>query len=384
MSIEQIKKIAVVGAGDMGHGIAEVALLAGYPVRLYDVNEEAVQRGAERIYASAEKLAEKGKVPAQLIEKIRSETLQTTTDLQDAVKDADLVIEAAPEVLELKKSLFSQLDEYAPASALLATNTSTMSVSQIAESTNRLDQVLGLHFFNPAVLMKLVEVIRGDKTSEQTLETGMQLGQRFGKIPVKVRRDTPGFIANRVNQAPAVLIQAMLERQEFTPMGIDAFMRSLGAPMGPCELLDYVGIDVAVHVGKYFAETLHADYGPTPHLEALLAEGKLGKKSGQGYFDWSKGRPEIDLSQATKVFSPLMNIFVQINEATKLVEDGVCSVADVDTALIHSTGNPIGPISVGRQISKWDLRDQLEILAAKYENTVFEPTQRLIEGGYKH
>lgn len=384
MNIDQIKNIAVVGAGDMGHGIAEVALLAGYPVHLYDISEEAVGRGADRIYASAEKLAEKGKIPAQLVETIRTDSLKTTTDLQTAVQAADLVIEAAPEVLELKKSMFSQLDEFAPPHAILASNTSTMSISQIAESTTRPDQVLGMHFFNPAVLMKLVEVIRGDHTSDQTLEVGMQLGQKFGKIPVKVRRDTPGFIANRVNQAPAVLIQAMLEREEFTPMGIDAFMRSLGAPMGPCELLDYVGIDVAVNVGNYFAETLHADYGPTAHLKQLLAEGKLGKKSGQGYFDWSNGRPEIDLKQATRVFNPLTTIFVQINEATKLVEDGVCSVADVDVALINSTGNPMGPIKVGRQISRWDLRDQLEILASKYENTVFEPTQRLIDGGYKH
>ena len=384
MSIEQIKKITVVGAGDMGHGIAEVALLAGFPVRLYDVNEEAVERGAERIYASAEKLAEKGKVPAQLVDQIRSDLLVTTTDLQVAASDADLVIEAAPEILELKKSIFSQLDEFAPPHALLATNTSTMSVSQISEATKRADQVLGMHFFNPAVLMKLVEVIRGNHTSDETLETGMELGKKFGKVPVKVRRDTPGFIANRVNQAPTVLIQLMLEAGEVTPMGIDAFMRSLGAPMGPCELLDYVGIDVAVNVGQYFADTLHPDYGPTSHVKQLLADGKLGKKSGQGYFDWSNGRPEIDLSQATKVFNPLTMIFTQINEATKLVEDGVCSVADVDVALINSTGNPLGPISVGRQISKWDLTDQLEYLARKYDSTVFQPTQRLKEGGYKH
>ncbi len=384
MKIDQIKNIAVIGAGDMGHGIAEVALLSGYSVRLYDITDEAVGKGQHRIFESVEKLAEKGKVPPEMVGRIRDEALETTTDLKHAASEADLVIEAVPEILDLKKKIFSQLDEYAPPEAVLASNTSTMSITQIAASTGREDQVLGLHFFNPAVLMRLVEVIRADKTSDETIGLGMDLGKRLGKVPVLVRKDTPGFIANRVNQAPGVLTQAMVERGEVEPEALDAFMRSIGSPMGPCELCDYVGIDVCVNVSRYFAETLHPDYGPPPHQIRMVEEGKLGKKSGQGYFDWSKGRPEIDLSKATRNFSPLLPIFVQINEATKLVEQGVCSVADVDLALINSTGNPIGPMSIGRQISHWDLTDQLERLAARYDKEVFRPTQKVREGGHKH
>jgi len=384
MNIEQVKNISVVGAGDMGHGIAEVALLAGYNVTLYDINDAAVEKGAGRIIESVEKLAKKGKVPAEAPEQIKNKLLKTTTDLQEAASKADLVIEAAPEILELKKDIFSKLDQFAPPAALLASNTSTMSVTQIAECTKRPAQVLGLHFFNPAVLMRLVEVIRADETSDDTIATGMALSKKMGKVPVHVRKDTPGFISNRVNQAPVVLVQEMVERGEVEPEELDAFMRSIGSPMGPCELTDYVGVDIMVSVGKYFAETLHPDYGPPSHVMKMFDEGNLGKKTGRGYFDWSNGRPEIDLKKATKRFSPLWMIFVQVNEATKLVEQGVCSVNDVDIAMINSTGNPVGPMSVGRQISKFDLIDQLQRLASKYEKSIFEPTDRVKEGGYKH
>lgn len=384
MNLDQIRRVAVIGAGDMGHGIAEVALLAGYPVSLYDISTEAVEKGAARIVSSLEKLAEKGKVPAGAVGHIQSHLLSTTIDLQEAVGQADLVIEAIPEVLELKQRMFARLDELAPPQALLASNTSTMSITQIGASTQRPSQVLGLHFFNPAVLMKLVEVIRSQQTSDETIETGYAFVQKVGKVPVLVRRDTPGFIANRVTAASTALFQTVIEMGEIEPEALDAFLMKAGMPMGPCELTDFVGIDVMVHVCRYFAETLHPDYAPAPHLVRMFERGHLGKKSGQGYYDWSGGRPKIDLSKATTRFHPLLPVFVQINEATKLVEDGVCSVADVDLAMINSTGNPIGPMSIGRQISKWDLTDQLEKLAARYNKSIFLPTRCVRDGGHKH
>lgn len=384
MNIDSIKNITVIGAGDMGHGIAEVALLAGFPVALYDINDAAVGKGAQRIMESVEKLAEKGKVPGEAVGQIRKSLLKTTTDLGQAAEKADLVVEAIPEVMKLKKETFEKLDKIAPKEAIFASNTSTMSITEIASVTERRERFCGLHFFNPAVLMKLVEVIRADETSDETIQTMLALGKKLGKIPVYVRRDTPGFIANRVNQAPTVLIQAMLEKGEFEPEALDAFMRSIGSPMGPCELADYVGIDIVVHVSNYFAEMLHSDYSAAPHVEKMMRDGNLGKKTGRGYFDWSSGRPEIDMSKATRRFNPLLPIIVQINEATKLVEQGVCSVADVDLALINSTGNPVGPMSVGRQISRWDLADQLSGLAKRYDKVIFEPTQKVLDGGHKH
>lgn len=383
MSGDDIRNVSVIGAGDMGHGIAEVALLAGVPVCLYDITPEAVERGRARIFESAAKLAEKGKLPSGLHDAIRTTLLTTSTDLERAVASADLVIEAIPELLPLKKKVFADLDAATPPHALLASNTSTMRISDIAAATRRPDKVLGLHFFNPAVLMRLVEVIRGDATSADTIARSMAFVQKVRKLPVVVRKDTPGFIANRVNQAPAVLLGLMLERGEVTPEGLDGAMRLVGSAMGPCELTDFVGIDVAVHASRYFAEALDPEYGPAPHLVKMYEEGKLGKKSGQGYFDWSQGRPAIDLRQAARSFTPLHPIALQINEATKLVEDGVCSIAEVDLALVNSSGNPVGPMSFGRMISRWDLTDLLEGLADKYHRTIFRPTQKVRDGGHK-
>ncbi len=385
MNIDDVKTVAMIGAGDMGHGIAEVALLGGYNVNLYDIKEEFVEKGKSRIFASLDKLVEKGKVKAEHDQAIRSKLLKTTTDLDEAVGNADLVIEAVPENMDLKKKVFGDLDKHAPKHTLFASNTSTMSISEIAEATSRPDKVLGLHYFNPAVLMRLVEVIRADKTSDETIQIGMAYVEKIKKLPVLVKKDSPGFIANRVNQAPAVLFMEIAERGEIEPEAMDAFMRLIGSAMGPYELTDYVGVDVAVDVSRYFAKTLDPEYGPAPHLVKMMEEGKLGKKSGQGYFTWPNGeRPKIDLAKATNKFSFFWPVFVQINEATKLIQEGVVdTLNDVDLALINSSGNPMGPINLGRSISKWDLTDGLNMLAAKYDKEIFKPTRRVLEGGHK-
>ena len=385
MNIKDIKTVAMIGAGDMGHGIAEVALLAGYKVNLYDIKDEFVELGKKRIFESLDLLTGKGKIPAELDTAIREQLLKTTTDLGQAVGDADLIIEAIPEIMDLKQKVFAEIDRLAPEHALLASNTSTMSISEIAEATSRPEKVLGLHYFNPAVLMRLVEVIKADKTSEETMQIGMDFAKKQKKVAVYVKRDTPGFIANRVNQAPAVLIGQIIERGEVEPEALDAFVRMTGAAMGPCELTDYVGVDVAVNVGRYFAQTLGPDYGPPPHLLKLIEEGNLGKKTGQGYFEWTDGqRPKIDFSKATRNFNFLWPFFVQINEATKLIEEGVVDTLDeVDLAMVNSSGSPFGPIALGRQISKLDLIDNLEMLAKRYDKAMFKPTRRVLGGGHK-
>ena len=191
MNIDDIKTVAMIGAGDMGHGIAEVALLAGYKVNLYDIKEEFVETGKRRIFESLDLLLSKGKVPAELDAAIRGTLLKTSTDLGEAVGNADLVIEAIPEFMDLKKKVFSEIDKAAPAHALLASNTSTMSISEIATATNRPGKVLGLHYFNPAVLMKLVEVIRAEGTSDETMQIGMDYVKKQKKVGVFVRHSLP-------------------------------------------------------------------------------------------------------------------------------------------------------------------------------------------------
>ena len=383
MKVEDIKTVAVIGAGDMGHGIAEVALIAGYKVYLRDINQGLVDRGVARINESLTKLVSKEKVPAELHEKITSELLKPCVDLKEAVQDADLVIEAIPEIMELKKETFAAMDEAAPPRTLMASNTSTMKITEIASATNRPGRVLGLHYFNPAVLMNLVEVIRGEKTSDETVQVAFDFVLKNGKVPVRVEKDVPGFIVNRVQAPAGVLLNCILDEGIAEPEEVDAFMRKLGMPMGPYELMDYTGLDINYHGSQYYAEAIHPDFGPGRTIEAKVKAGELGKKTGKGLFDWSKGRPEIDESKATDRVDPMDLIAVQVNEATKIIEMGVCSAEDVDTAIVNGTGNAIGPMSIAKGQDPADLTKRLEGLAEKFNKETFKPTRMIKDGGYR-
>jgi enoyl-CoA hydratase/3-hydroxyacyl-CoA dehydrogenase len=380
MKVEDIKKIAVMGAGDMGHGIAEVALLAGYKVSLRDIEQRFVDKGLSRIKDSLTKLVEKQKITADN-EKAMLDNIQIFVDVGESVKDADFVIEAVPEILKLKEEVFTALDKAAPPHAILASNTSNMSVSDIAEHTKRQPQVLGMHFFNPAVLMKLVEVIKGNKTSEETMKVAYDLALKMNKVPVRVEKDSPGFIYNRVNAPTGIYLNAIIDRKMATPEQIDARMRKIGMPMGPYELMDYVGLDVYYHGANYFAEKLSPDYKPTKWLKDLIDANTLGKKSGKGIFDWSKGRPEIDLSKAKEDFDPTDMIAIQVNEATKLLEEGVASSPEeIDKAMVNGGGAIIGPFQMAKGIGYDKLAKRLEEMAKQFNVKVFEPTETLKSG----
>jgi enoyl-CoA hydratase/3-hydroxyacyl-CoA dehydrogenase len=380
MKVEDIKKIAVMGAGDMGHGIAEVALLAGYKVALRDIEQRFVDRGLARIKESLEKLVEKQRV-TESNKNAMLANVETFVDVDKAVKDADFVIEAVPEIMELKKQVFEALDKSAPKHAILASNTSNMSVSEIAEHTKRQAQVVGMHFFNPAVLMKLVEVIKGNKTSEETMKVAYDLALKMNKVPVRVEKDSIGFVFNRVNAPTAILLGALIDRKMATPEEIDAKMRKIGMPMGPYELMDYVGLDVAYHGGLYFAERLSPDFKPAKWLKEKIDAGTLGKKTGKGIFDWSKGRPEIDLAKAKEDFDPTDLIAIQVNEATKLLEEGVVNSPDeIDKAMVNGGGSAFGPFQLAKGIGYDKLANRLEELSKKFGVKTFEPTKTLKSG----
>ena len=383
MKIEEVKSIAVIGAGDMGHGIAEVALMGGFKVYLQDIKQEFVDRGVSRLSQSLEKLVSKGKVASEHYDKIKSELLVPCLDLGEAVREVDMAIEAVPEIMDLKKQAFKTMDEAAPPHCLLASNTSTMSITEIASATNRPEKVLGLHYFNPPVLMALVEVIRGDKTSDETMQIGYDFVLKNAKVPVRVEKDVVGFIVNRVQAPAGVLLNAWLDEGMVEPEEYDALMRKLGMPMGPYELMDYTGLDINYHASKYFAEKVHPDFATGRTITALVEAGKYGKKTGQGLFDWSKGRPEIDLSKATDKVDPMDMVAVNANEATKLIEWGVCTAEDADTAVVNASGNVIGYLAVVKDIEPADLTKRLEGLAAKYNKEIFKPTQMIREGKYR-
>ena len=382
MKTEDVKKIAMVGAGDMGHGIAACFLQAGYTVVLRDVEQRFVDKGVEGIRGSFDKFKSKGKMSREAYDSALTRLIPMV-DIKKAVKDADFIIEAVPEKMEIKKSVFAELDQYAPKHAILASNTSTMSISEIAKATKRESQVIGYHFFNPAILMKLIEVIKGNKSSDESIQIGYDLAKKIKKIPVIVKKDSPGFIYNRVNIPAGALLNKIIEAGSPTPEEFDAAFKSF-MPMAPFELSDYVGNDVNVNGLLYMSQVLSPEYKPSQAFLNLIKENKLGKKTGKGFYDWSAGRPNIDLYKATKEYDLNHMIALQVNEATKLLEEGVVDdPREIDLAMANGGGSPFGPFALAQSIGYPVLIAKLEDLHARFKLEIFKPTKTMKEGNVK-
>jgi 3-hydroxybutyryl-CoA dehydrogenase len=280
----EIQTIVVVGAGTMGNGIAQTAAVAGYKVVMTDIDPQALARGRAAIAKSIEKLAAKKAVTDA--QKAAALAVATDTSLDPAAQ-ADLVIEAATENPQLKLKIFAELDRRAPADALLASNTSSIPITRLAGATGRPDQVIGMHFFNPVPLMKLLEVIRGLVTSDETMAAALEVGRRMGKEPIEAK-DSPGFISNRI--LCPMINEAVFALQENigTAEGIDAVMRlGMNHPIGPLALADLVGLDVVLFVMEVLQRDLGEDkYRPAPLLRKMVDAGYLGRKSGRGFFTY--------------------------------------------------------------------------------------------------
>jgi len=286
--MSDITTVAVLGAGTMGHGIAHVCGVAGCRVLLYDVDEDAVTRGLERIRRNLDKGVELGKVTAEERD-AALELIRPATGIADAVARADLVVEAAPESLALKTRIFAEAAAHAPPHAILATNTSSLSIEKIAAGLPDPGRLVGLHFFNPVHVMKLVEVVWGPETSLATRDQAVAFARRLGKEPVVVR-DSPGFASSRLGIVLGMEAIRMVEDGVAAPEDIDKAME-LGYrhPMGPLKLTDLVGLDVRLGIAEYLHETLGSEaFRPPELLRRLVAEGKLGKKTGQGFYDWTE------------------------------------------------------------------------------------------------
>ena len=281
-----IKKVTVIGAGTMGHGIAHVVAASGIDAVLHDVSPEAIEMGLAAIHSTLIKGIEKGKVtPAQKVTVLQR--LHAGPDLAAAVADADVVVEAVPETLELKQKIFSEVDALAAPDALLASNTSSLPISRIAEATTRPERVLGLHFFNPVHLMPLLEIVRGEQTSNEALALALALSEALGKQAIVVK-DSPGFASSRLGLVLGLEAMRMLEQDVASAEDIDKAM-TLGYrhPMGPLRLTDLVGLDVRLAIAEYLHRELGSDaFRPPEILRRLVAEGRLGKKSGRGFYDW--------------------------------------------------------------------------------------------------
>jgi 3-hydroxybutyryl-CoA dehydrogenase len=285
-----IRRIAVIGAGTMGHGIAYVAAASGYEVRLADADATTLAAGVQRVREAFDKAIERGKAtPASRAESLAR--LETATAPREAATGADLVIEAVPERLELKQSVFRELDRAAPPHAILASNTSSLSITRIAEAVARPERVVGLHFFNPVPVMKLLEIVRGERTSDAVIEATRELATSLGKTPIVVR-DTPGFATSRLGVVLGLEAIRMLEQGVATADDIDRAMElGYNHPMGPLRLTDVVGLDVRLAIAEHLHASLGDDtYRPPALLRRLVSEGKLGKKSGHGFYSWEKDR----------------------------------------------------------------------------------------------
>ena len=281
-----IKKMAVLGAGQMGNGITQVAACAGIEVVMIDIQQDFVDRGVATIEKSLAKLVSKERMTQEDADAARSR-ISTAID-RSACADADLVVEAVPEILDLKLSIFSELDGICKPDCILATNTSSISISEIAAATSRPSKVIGMHFMNPVPIMKLVEVINGKETSEEVTATVLSAAEKMGKIPLMCN-DSPGFVSNRIlcpmiNEAILTLQEGVAE-----PEAIDGIMKlGMNHPIGPLALSDLIGNDTVLHIMNVLHEGMGDDkYAPAPLLIEMVEQGKLGRKSGQGFYDYS-------------------------------------------------------------------------------------------------
>jgi 3-hydroxybutyryl-CoA dehydrogenase len=291
-----MKNIAVIGAGTMGNGIAHTFAQSNFSVNLIDVSEEALKRGLSTIEKNLDRMISKGKIS----EEDKTATLgniHTFTSVDAGVKTADLVVEAATENVDLKLKIFKQMDAASPANAILATNTSSISITKIAAVTSRPEKVIGMHFMNPVPIMKLVEVIRGYATSDEVTNIVMDLSKALGKTPTEVN-DYPGFVANRIlmpmiNEAICTLQEGVAGVEE-----IDTVMKlGMAHPMGPLQLADFIGLDVCLSILNVMFDGFgNPKYAPNPLLVNMVMAGKLGIKSGEGFYDYSEGVKAAKLS----------------------------------------------------------------------------------------
>ena len=364
----EINKITVLGSGIMGHGIAQISAMAGFEVTLRDVDSKFLDSAMSKIKWSLDKLAEKQKISQADSESIYSR-IHPVVDLKQALSGADLLIEAVPEDMELKKKVYQDVDKHSDSKTIYASNTSTLPISEISSLTNRPNRFIGLHFFNPPQLMKLVEVIPGITTDQQIIKVGMDFVKRVGKEPVLCSKDVPGFIVNRIFIPLIHEAAYCLDRDGPSMTQLDSAVKfRLSFPMGIFELADYTGLDV---VHKATLEMFSRDKKvifPHPKIKELFEKGMYGKKSGSGFYSYSDEQYErISLSENdSNAYDPIKLLSVALNNAAWLITNKVCTLEDLEIALKLGMGlrNPLFHTAEQYGIKK--VIDTLQDLHAKY------------------
>ena len=388
-----VSRVGVLGAGTMGRGIAQIAALGGYETVLYDVSAELAEAGAAGLREALDKGAARGRWSVDDAAAAASR-VQTTAEL-DGLQGCELVIEAAPEKLVLKRQIFTGLAEAIGPEPVFASNTSSLRVTEIAEGVPHPERVVGMHFFNPPALMKLVEVVAAERSSEAALAATAEVAERMGRTPIRAK-DSPGFVANRLARPFTLESLRILGDGVADAARIDRIVRLGGGfRMGPFELLDLIGLDVNLEIARsFFTQGDEPErWRPNPIQEKLVAEGRLGRKSGRGYHEYGESAtreadPELDIeaptldpAQLAKIDPAaeevLTRLFAQIaNEAAFALEEEIASPEDMDTAMKLGFNWPLGPIAITNLIGPARAADLLEGLQAK-KGSAYAPAPEL-------
>lgn len=374
-----IKNITVLGSGIMGHGIAQVSAMSGYNVTLRDIEQQFLDKALEKIKWSLEKLVSKEKITKEQSDEILSR-IKTQVDLREAVKSADLVIEAVPEIMDLKKKVYSELDAVAGKNVIFASNTSTLPITEIANIVSNPERFIGIHFFNPPQLMKLVEVIPGQKTAQEILSQTVEYVKSVKKEPVICKKDVPGFIVNRLF-IPLVHEACWLKQRENLKMEeIDSAVKfKMGFPMGIFELADFTGMDV-IHKATIELELRDKKVIlPHPDIERLFSEKKLGQKSGEGFYKYSDEKYErVQLDEKlAKRCNPIQLVANILNNAAWLVTNKASDIAEIEKAAQLGLGLKKPLFETAKEIGIKNIVSELNDLAKKH-GKFYEPDPLLV------
>ena len=379
MDVMEIKNITVLGSGIMGHGIAQISAMAGYNVVLRDIEQKFLDKAMDKINWSLEKLVSKEKISKDERDKIATR-IKPMVDLSNAVHDSDLVIEAVPEIMDLKKQVYQELDKVADARIIFASNTSTLPITEIANTISRPEKFIGIHFFNPPQLMKLVEVIPGQKTTDDIIKTTINFVESVKKVPVICRRDVPGFIINRLFIPLVHEACYVMERQKIQKTEIDSAVKfKLGFPMGIFELADFTGIDV---IHKATIEMHLRDKKvilPHAKIEQLFNEKKLGKKNGEGFYKYSDEKYErIELTEElAELCIPTQIVANILNNAAWLVTNNASDINEIEKAASLGLGLKKPLFETANEIGMQKIVDELKKLSKQF-GAFYEPDPLLV------
>ena len=379
MDIMKIKNITVLGSGIMGHGIAQISAMAGYNVVLRDIEQKFLDKAMDKINWSLEKLVSKEKISKDERDKITTR-IKPMVDLSNAVHDSDLVIEAVPEIMDLKKQVYQELDKVADGRIIFASNTSTLPITEIANTISRPEKFIGIHFFNPPQLMKLVEVIPGQKTTDDIIKTTINFVESVKKVPVICRRDVPGFIINRLFIPLVHEACYVMERQKIQKTEIDSAVKfKLGFPMGIFELADFTGIDV---IHKATIEMHLRDKKvilPHAKIEQLFNEKKLGKKNGEGFYKYSDEKYErIELTEElAELCIPTQIVANILNNAAWLVTNNASDINEIEKAASLGLGLKKPLFETANEIGMQKIVNELKKLSKQF-GTFYEPDPLLV------